>query len=147
MTVFGIGISYGLATLFAMFSGMPIAFALGAVALVSVQAAQGDEAQVLRLGVFDGRHARVACDACDLCSVCGSPLVITRHVYRHSQQPSRLDAPLTVSRHRIATQMSVPRHPRVVNDTAPREVITLSGSRGPQCRARRQAPTTRRAAP
>src|SRR3954464_13593780 len=34
MTVFGIGISYGLATLFAMFSGMPIAFALGAVAVV-----------------------------------------------------------------------------------------------------------------
>jgi len=33
MTVVGIGISYGLATLFAMFSGMPIAFALGAVAL------------------------------------------------------------------------------------------------------------------
>ena len=29
MTVLGIGISYGLATLFAMFSGMPIAFALG----------------------------------------------------------------------------------------------------------------------
>ena len=34
MTVFGIGVSYGLATLFAMFSGMPIAFALGAVATV-----------------------------------------------------------------------------------------------------------------
>ena len=34
MTVVGIGISYGLATLFAMFSGMPIAFALGAVAVV-----------------------------------------------------------------------------------------------------------------
>src|SRR5487761_2329813 len=34
MTVFGIGVSYGLATLFAMFSGMPIAFALGAVAVV-----------------------------------------------------------------------------------------------------------------
>ncbi len=34
MTVLGIGISYGLATLFAMFSGMPIAFALGAVAVV-----------------------------------------------------------------------------------------------------------------
>src|SRR6266699_1474352 len=34
MTVFGIGVSYGLATLFAMFSGMPIAFALGAVAIV-----------------------------------------------------------------------------------------------------------------
>ncbi|PZA13693.1 TRAP transporter large permease [Rhodopseudomonas palustris] len=33
MTVLGIGISYGLATLAAMFSGMPIAFALGAVAL------------------------------------------------------------------------------------------------------------------
>ena len=31
MTVLGIGISYGLATLFAMFSGMPIAFALGGV--------------------------------------------------------------------------------------------------------------------
>ena len=31
MTVFGIGLSYGLATLFAMFSGMPIAFALGAI--------------------------------------------------------------------------------------------------------------------
>ena len=34
MTVLGIGISYGIATLFAMFSGMPIAFALGAVAVV-----------------------------------------------------------------------------------------------------------------
>src|ERR1700716_2235555 len=34
MTVFGIGISYGVATLFAMFSGMPIAFALGAVWIV-----------------------------------------------------------------------------------------------------------------
>src|ERR1700712_1867455 len=34
MTVVGIGISYGLATLVAMFSGMPIAFALGAVAVV-----------------------------------------------------------------------------------------------------------------
>src|SRR6202166_3065775 len=34
MTVLGIGISYGFATLFAMFSGMPIAFALGAVAVV-----------------------------------------------------------------------------------------------------------------
>src|SRR5438876_2597851 len=34
MTVFGIGVSYGLATLFAMLSGMPIAFALGAVAVV-----------------------------------------------------------------------------------------------------------------
>src|SRR5665213_2071381 len=34
MTVLGIGISYGLATLIAMFSGMPIAFALGAVAVV-----------------------------------------------------------------------------------------------------------------
>ncbi|MCP9626698.1 TRAP transporter large permease [Rhodopseudomonas palustris] len=34
MTVLGIGISYGFATLVAMFSGMPIAFALGAVALV-----------------------------------------------------------------------------------------------------------------
>src|SRR3981189_150906 len=34
MTVVGIGISYGVATLFAMFSGMPIAFALGAVAVV-----------------------------------------------------------------------------------------------------------------
>src|SRR6202158_5845270 len=33
MTLVGIGISYGLATLFAMFSGMPIAFALGAVAV------------------------------------------------------------------------------------------------------------------
>src|SRR4051795_13765788 len=33
MTVFGIGISYGVATLFAMFSGMPIAFALGGVAV------------------------------------------------------------------------------------------------------------------
>jgi len=33
MTVLGIGISYGLATLLAMFSGMPIAFALGAVAV------------------------------------------------------------------------------------------------------------------
>ena len=31
MSVLGIGISYGVATLFAMFSGMPIAFALGAV--------------------------------------------------------------------------------------------------------------------
>ena len=34
MSVFGIGLSYGLATLLAMFSGMPIAFALGAVAVV-----------------------------------------------------------------------------------------------------------------
>ena len=34
MTVLGIGIGYGLATLAAMFSGMPIAFALGGVALV-----------------------------------------------------------------------------------------------------------------
>ena len=34
MTVVGIGISYGLATLVAMFSGMPIAFALGAIAVV-----------------------------------------------------------------------------------------------------------------
>ena len=34
MSVLGIGISYGVATLFAMFSGMPIAFALGAVAVV-----------------------------------------------------------------------------------------------------------------
>jgi len=34
MSVFGIGLSYGLATLFAMFAGMPIAFALGAVAVV-----------------------------------------------------------------------------------------------------------------
>ena len=34
MTVLGIGISYGIATLVAMFSGMPIAFALGAVAVV-----------------------------------------------------------------------------------------------------------------
>ena len=34
MTVLGIGISYGIATLAAMFSGMPIAFALGAVAVV-----------------------------------------------------------------------------------------------------------------
>ncbi|WP_022722712.1 TRAP transporter large permease, partial [Rhodopseudomonas sp. B29] len=34
MTVLGIGIGYGVATLVAMFSGMPIAFALGAVALV-----------------------------------------------------------------------------------------------------------------
>ena len=34
MTVFGIGLSYAAATLFAMFSGMPIAFALGAVAVV-----------------------------------------------------------------------------------------------------------------
>src|ERR1700742_2369197 len=34
MSVLGIGIRYGLATLFAMFSGMPIAFALGAVAVV-----------------------------------------------------------------------------------------------------------------
>ena len=34
MSVFGIGLSYGAATLFAMFSGMPIAFALGAVAIV-----------------------------------------------------------------------------------------------------------------
>jgi tripartite ATP-independent transporter DctM subunit len=33
MSVFGVGLSYGLATLFAMFSGMPIAFALGAVAV------------------------------------------------------------------------------------------------------------------
>ena len=34
MSVFGIGVSYGVATLVAMFSGMPIAFALGAVAVV-----------------------------------------------------------------------------------------------------------------
>src|SRR3954447_20045707 len=34
MTVFGIGVSYGIATLLVMFSGMPIAFALGAVAVV-----------------------------------------------------------------------------------------------------------------
>ncbi len=34
MTVLGIGIGYGLATLVAMFSGMPIAFALGSVAVV-----------------------------------------------------------------------------------------------------------------
>jgi tripartite ATP-independent transporter DctM subunit len=34
MTVVGIGISYGIATLVVMFSGMPIAFALGAVALL-----------------------------------------------------------------------------------------------------------------
>ncbi|MDE2380113.1 TRAP transporter large permease [Bradyrhizobium sp.] len=34
MSVFGIGLSYGLATLLVMFSGMPIAFALGAVAIV-----------------------------------------------------------------------------------------------------------------
>jgi len=34
MSVLGIGISYGVATLLAMFSGMPIAFALGAVAVV-----------------------------------------------------------------------------------------------------------------
>ena len=34
MTVFGIGITYGVATLVVMFSGMPIAFALGAVAVV-----------------------------------------------------------------------------------------------------------------
>jgi tripartite ATP-independent transporter DctM subunit len=34
MTVFGIGISYGIATLVAMFSGMPIAIALGEVAVV-----------------------------------------------------------------------------------------------------------------
>jgi tripartite ATP-independent transporter DctM subunit len=34
MSVLGIGLSYGAATLFAMFSGMPIAFALGAVAVV-----------------------------------------------------------------------------------------------------------------
>lgn len=34
MTVFGIGISYGIVTLLVMFSGMPIAFALGAVAVV-----------------------------------------------------------------------------------------------------------------
>src|SRR3974390_3696129 len=34
MTVFGIGLSYAAATLFAMFAGMPIAFALGAVAVV-----------------------------------------------------------------------------------------------------------------
>ncbi|MBV8923535.1 TRAP transporter large permease subunit, partial [Bradyrhizobium sp.] len=34
MTVLGTGVAYGLATLFAMFSGMPIAFALGAVAVV-----------------------------------------------------------------------------------------------------------------
>jgi tripartite ATP-independent transporter DctM subunit len=34
MTVLGIGLAYGAATLAAMFSGMPIAFALGAVAVV-----------------------------------------------------------------------------------------------------------------
>lgn len=34
MTVLGIGIGYGVATLVAMFSGTPIAFALGAVALI-----------------------------------------------------------------------------------------------------------------
>ncbi|HVV41881.1 MAG TPA: TRAP transporter large permease [Nitrobacter sp.] len=34
MTVFGIGVSYAIATLVVMFSGMPIAFALGAVAVV-----------------------------------------------------------------------------------------------------------------
>ena len=34
MSVLGIGISYGVATLCAMFSGIPIAFALGAVAIV-----------------------------------------------------------------------------------------------------------------
>ena len=34
MGVLGIGLSYGAATLFAMFSGMPIAFALGAVAVL-----------------------------------------------------------------------------------------------------------------
>lgn len=34
MTVVGIGISYGIATLIIMFSGMPIAFALGAVSLI-----------------------------------------------------------------------------------------------------------------
>ncbi|MGJ4900249.1 TRAP transporter large permease [Bradyrhizobium sp. HKCCYLRH2060] len=34
MSVFGIGVAYGLSTLFAMFAGMPIAFALGAVAVV-----------------------------------------------------------------------------------------------------------------
>src|SRR4051794_23179217 len=34
MGVLGIGISYGVATLLAMFSGMPIAFALGAVAVL-----------------------------------------------------------------------------------------------------------------
>src|SRR5262249_35927325 len=34
MGVFGIGVSYGVATLLMMFSGMPIAFALGAVAVV-----------------------------------------------------------------------------------------------------------------
>src|SRR5947208_15404122 len=34
MSVFGIGLAYGIATLVVMFSGMPIAFALGAVAVV-----------------------------------------------------------------------------------------------------------------
>ena len=34
MSVFGIGLAYGIATLLVMFSGMPIAFALGAVAVV-----------------------------------------------------------------------------------------------------------------
>ena len=34
MSVFGIGVAYGIATLLVMFSGMPIAFALGAVAVV-----------------------------------------------------------------------------------------------------------------
>ncbi|GLR92738.1 tripartite ATP-independent transporter DctM subunit [Bradyrhizobium liaoningense] len=34
MSVFGIGVAYGIVTLLVMFSGMPIAFALGAVAVV-----------------------------------------------------------------------------------------------------------------
>ena len=34
MSVFGIGLAYAIATLVVMFSGMPIAFALGAVAVV-----------------------------------------------------------------------------------------------------------------
>src|SRR5260221_514313 len=36
MSVLGIGLSYGFATLFAMFSGMPIAFALGALLRPSI---------------------------------------------------------------------------------------------------------------
>ena len=41
MSVLGVGIGYGVATLVAMFSGMPIAFALGAVATIPINRASG----------------------------------------------------------------------------------------------------------
>ena len=56
MTVFGIGISYGLATLFAMFSGMPIAFALGAFMAI-LQPLSGD---FLARQVFHYQPAKLA---------------------------------------------------------------------------------------